>query len=84
MVRHSWKIMPGDFNMKKNKYGVQQRVGHRFDEELEDIKVARINNKKSKEKISTATISNLIARHKNFKKIKEDIIEIEEELLNEE
>ena len=69
--------------MEKNKYGVQQRVGHRFDEELEEIKVARIENKKSKEKVSTAKISNLIVRHKNFKKIKEDIIELEEGELDE-
>lgn len=71
-------------NMDKKKYGVQQRVGHRFDQELEDIKVARIKNNKSKEKISTAKISNLIVRHKSFKKIKEDIIELEEDKLDEE
>lgn len=69
--------------MEKNKYGVQQRVGHGFDKECEDIKVARLNNKKSKEKISTAKISNLIVRHKNFKEIKKDLIEIEEELFDE-
>lgn len=70
--------------MEKNKYGVQQRVGHRFDKELEEIKVARIKNKKSKEKVSTAKISNLIVRHKNFQKIKEDIIELEEDKFDEE
>jgi hypothetical protein len=67
-----------------NKYGVQQRVGERFVEEVDDIKIERIKNKKSKEKPSTKTISNLIVRHKNFKKIKEDIIYLEEEKLNEE
>lgn len=75
--------MRGVFKMGK-KYGIQARIGERFDKEIEDIKIARIVNKKSKEKPSTKTISNLIARHKYFKKIKEDIIDIEEELFNEE
>ena len=65
------------------KYGVQARIGKRFNKEVEDIKVERIINKKSKEKPSTRTISNLIIRHKNFRKIKEDIIELEEDMLNE-
>lgn len=69
---------------EKNKYGVQQRVGHRFDKEIEEIRIARIDNKKSKEKISMAKISNLIVRHNKFKEIKEDIIKLEEELFDEE
>lgn len=65
------------------KYGIQARIGERFNEEIEDIKVARVSNKKSKEKPSTKTISNLIARHKNFQKIKEDIIGLKEDVFNE-
>ena len=65
------------------KYGVQARIGERFNEEIEDIKVARVSTKKSKEKPSTKTITNLIARHKNFQKIKEDIIGLEEDVFNE-
>lgn len=68
----------------EKKYGVQARVGERFLEELEDIKIERIKNQKSKDKISTKMISDLIVRHKNFKLIKQDIIELSEELLNEE
>lgn len=68
----------------EKKYGIQARIGERFDEEIEEIKIARVTNKKSKEKPSTKTISNLIARHKNFKKIKEDIIKLEEDMLDEE
>lgn len=67
----------------EKKYGIQARIGERFDEEMEDIKIARIANKKSKEKPSTKTISNLIARHKGFQKIKEDIIKLEEDILDE-
>ena len=65
------------------KYGIQARIGERFDEELEEIKIARVSSEKSKEKPSTGTITNLIARHKNFQKIKEDIIELEEGKFNE-
>ncbi len=65
------------------KYGIQARIGERFNEEIEEIKVARVSSKKSKEKPSTETITNLIARHKDFEKIREDITELEEGTFNE-
>ena len=68
----------------KKKYGVQQRVGERFFKEVDDIKIGRIKNGRSKEKPSMRVVSNLIVRHKNFQQIKEEIIELEEGLLNEE
>lgn len=65
------------------KYGIQARIGERFNEEIEEIKIARVSSKKSKEKPSTKTITNLIARHKNFQKIIKDITELEEGAFNE-
>lgn len=65
------------------KYGIQARIGERFNEEIEEIKIARVSSKKSKEKPSTKTITNLIARHKNFQKIREDIKELGEDAFNE-
>ena len=65
------------------KYGIQARIGERFNEEMEEIKIARVASKKSKEKPSTEILSNLIARHKNFQKIKEDIIKLEEHIFYE-
>lgn len=68
----------------ETKYGTQARIGERFYEQVEHIKIQRIIEGKSKEKPSTKTITNLIARHKDFKKIVEDIINLNEGELNEE
>ncbi len=61
----------------------QARLGERFHKEIEEIKDARLRNGKSKERISTERISNLIARHNLWQKIKEDVTLAEEDLLNE-
>lgn len=58
--------------------GKLSRMGQRFHEEVKAIKEARLKNGKSKEEISTVKITNLIIRHKNWKKIFNDIIKLEE------
>lgn len=77
-------MRPGVAVKMEKKYGKQARIGMRFYDEVEEIKLERIKNGKSKDKPSTEKISNLIARHKGFKKVKEDIIKLEEDLIDEE
>lgn len=83
--RRLWRRTQEVFKMEK-KYGTQARIGERFSKEIEDIKIDRIKNGKSNPSNtpSTRKITDLIARHKHFNKIKDDIIELEEEKLNEE
>lgn len=58
---------------------ISARVGKRFHEEIENIKDERLLNGKSKERPSTPKISNLIVKHKLWKEIKEDIINLKGE-----
>lgn len=51
----------------------QQRVGHKFFLEVEEIRLARIKKETSKDKISAEKITNMIANHKLWKEIKESI-----------
>jgi len=66
---------------KEKKYGKMARVGELFQKEIKDINKKRIEKGKSEDKVSTEKISNLIVKHYEFKKIKKEIINLEEEVL---
>ena len=66
----------------KKKGGVQSRIGERFYEEVERIKNKRLKNGKSKDRVATEKITNLIVRHKLWPEIAKEIIEIDEEEVN--
>ncbi len=63
----------------KKKGGVQSRIGERFYEEVERIKNKRLKNGKSKDRVATEKITNLIVRHKLWPEIAKEIIEADEE-----
>lgn len=66
----------------KTNGGVPARIGKRFHSEIERIKTERIKKGKSKDKISTEKITNLIVRHNDsWGDISKDIINLEEEEL---
>lgn len=52
------------------------RVGQKFNDEIEEIKKARVDSGIDKKKKSTKTLTNLITEHKAWGKIKKDTIEI--------
>lgn len=58
---------------------VSAKIGKRFHKEIENIKDERLRNGKSKDRPSTHKISNLIVKHKHWKEIKKDIINLEQE-----
>jgi hypothetical protein len=57
----------------------QARLGENLYMSIEEIKINRIKNGKSTEKISTEKISNMIYNHKHWKEIKEKIENATEE-----
>jgi len=57
---------------------VQSRLGERFYKEIELIKDKRLRNGKSKERVATEKITNLIVRHTSWADISEKIINAEE------
>ena len=59
--------------------GVQSRMGIRFYKEIELIKDKRLRNGKSKERVATEKITNLIVRHKLWPEIAREIIEANED-----
>ncbi len=62
---------------------VTVRIGKKFHLEIEDIKDKRLRNGKSKDRVSTAKITNAITRHTSgWKLIKEEIIELNQEDLD--
>ncbi len=63
---------------------VTARIGEDFSRELEDIKKERVDRGIDKKKKSTRRLTNLMVKHKDFQKIKEDTIEINLEDTNEE
>lgn len=72
------------FNKSKKKRngkngGVPSRIGIRLYNEVEDIKDKRLRNGKSKERVATEKITNLITRHKLWPEIKQEIIDADEE-----
>ncbi len=64
--------------IKKNG-GVMSRIGERFYKEIERIKDERLKNGKSKDRVATEKITNLIIRHKLWKDIANEMINIDEE-----
>ena len=60
---------------------IQARIGSNFHKCIEEIKDARLRNGKSKERIPTFKITNMIIKHHGpeWKKIKNDIINASEE-----
>ena len=71
--------MPAKNNHKEKNGGIQQRMGEKFHKEVEDIKDERLRNGKSKNRLATTKITNLIAKHKLWKDIKANLIEASEE-----
>ena len=64
--------------VKKNG-GVSSRIGVRFYKEVEAIKDKRLRNGKSKDRVATEKVTNLIVRHKLWPEIAKEIIEADEE-----
>ena len=71
--------MVKDKDRIKTNGGVTSRMGERFYKEVELIKDKRLRNGKSKERLSTEKITNLIVRHKLWPEIAKEIIEADEE-----
>jgi len=63
---------------------VTARIGEDFSRELEEIKKERVAQGVDKKKKSTRRLTNLMIKHKDFQKIKEDTIKINLEDTNEE
>lgn len=63
---------------------VTARIGEDFSKELEEIKLERLRRGIDTKKKSTRRLTDLMVKHDDFQKIKEDTIEINlEELENE-
>lgn len=70
-------------NNNNKKGGVPARIGENFHKEIEKIKDQRLLKGKSKERMSTEKITNLIVRHKEaWDIIYKDLINLEEEEIN--
>lgn len=54
--------------------GISSRMGENFYEQIEKIKDGRLKNGKSKDRISTVRITNMIIRHKLWANISGDIV----------
>lgn len=59
--------------------GKHARIGLNLHAAIEKIKDARLLNGKSKERLPTEIITNLIFEHTDFKVIAQNIIDLEEE-----
>lgn len=55
---------------------ITARIGEDFSKELEEIKDERIKLGIDKKRKSTRRLTNLIVKHRDFKKIREDTIKI--------
>lgn len=75
MARQSSKE---DNGLRSKSGGFMARIGERFREEMEEIKKERLVRGKSKEKMGTSKITNLITRHKLWNNIKTDLINADE------
>ncbi len=69
-------------NKIKTNGGIGSRIGERFYKELELIKDKRLRNGKSKDRVATGKITNLIVRHKLWPEISSEIIEADENEVN--
>lgn len=70
-------------NKTKKTGGVPSRMGERFYKEVELIKDKRLRNGKSKDRLATEKITNLIVRHSSWPDIAKKIIEADEEEIKE-
>lgn len=68
--------------MKVDK-GRQSKIGERFYKEIENIKDKRLRNGKSRDRVATKKITNLIVRHTLWPEISNSIIEADEQEINE-
>lgn len=66
--------------IKKNG-GRMSRIGEKFHKAIEEIRDEKIKNKtsKSRDRVSTEKITNLIIRHKHWLDISKDIVDAPEE-----
>lgn len=63
--------------------GKGARIGLSLHAEIEKIQDERLRNGKSKERLQTEIITNLISKHKHFKEISKHIIEASQEEISE-
>ena len=63
--------------------GVPSRIGEKFHLEVEKIKDARLRNGKSKDRVSTEKLTNLVTRHNLWPEILTSLIDASEEEVNE-
>jgi hypothetical protein len=68
--------------VKQEKGGKQCRIGIRFFENIEEIKNNRLKNGKSKDRVSSEKITNMIIRHLSWKDIFQDIVNCSDEEIN--
>lgn len=59
---------------EKKNGGTTTRIGKRFHKEIEFVKDERLAKRKSKDRVSSEKLTNLIVRHKFWPTIKEDLI----------
>ena len=60
----------------KESQTVTARIGLDFNKEIEEIKKERINSGIDKKKKSTKRLTNLLTKHEDWNKIKQDTIEV--------
>lgn len=75
--------MTGKEKNGKKGNSVQSRIGIKFYKAIEEIKDARLRNGKSRDRLATEKITNMIVRHKEaWKVISNDLINADEEEIN--
>ena len=62
---------------------VTARIGENFSKEIEEIKDERLARGIDKKRKSTRRLTDIMVKHKDFKKIKEDTINLKLEVKNE-
>ncbi|HHB93388.1 MAG TPA: hypothetical protein ENK59_09290 [Thioploca sp.] len=67
-----------------NNKSMLNRIGVKFNDEINSIKKARLDNGIDKKKISTARITNLFITHRDWATIKEDTINLNLRILKNE
>ncbi len=70
-------------NTEGKRESKQSRIGKRFHKEVNDIKDERLRSGISKERPTTAKITNLITRHSLWKDIKKSLIKADEKEVEE-
>ncbi len=64
---------------KKKTQSHAARLGTNFFNKVEKIKDARLRNGKSKERVSTEKVTNLIVKHRFWEEVEKDIINATQE-----